>query len=237
MRRRFTTTQWSLVDAAADSANPDSQKALAELCQIYWAPVYAYIRLRGNDPDASQELTQSFFTQFLDKKWVKEARSERGKFRTFLLASVKHHMANERDRSQTQKRGGGMLEIRLDFAQAESLLSLEPVDRHTPETLFEKRWAVSVLKQAMGRLEREMVGSRNRERFVRLKPFLTGETTGTSYKDLAAELEISETAVKSTIYRLRREYGNHLREEVSQTLTDPSTLDEEIRFLLAASGS
>ena len=237
MDAKFTTTQWSLVRAAADSANPECREALSSLCRTYWFPVYAYVRFRGNDSEAARELTQGFFAFLLDKKSVKAARPERGRFRTFLLTSVKNYLANERDRALAWKRGAGAPVLSLDFETAESTLKLEPQERETPETIFERRWAVSVLRQAMARLERETQQAEKTELFRQLKPFLVGEGRGRPYSDVAADLEMTEPAVKVAIHRLRRKFGRLLREEVSQTLSDPALLDEEMRFLRGALSS
>ena len=235
--RRFQTTHWSVVQAAGDSASPESREALAKLCRIYWSPVYAYIRRCGNDAESSKELTQGFFTRLLDKRVVKEASRERGKFRSFLLASVKNYMSNEQARGQAQKRGGAAATFSVDFQDAESLYGIEPADLRTPEKIFEKRWALSVLERALSRLEDEMQQAGNAERFLRLKPFLIGDVAGTSYKDVSADLEMSESAAKVAVHRLRGRFGDLLREDVSQTLADPLMIDEELRFFFTALGS
>lgn len=237
MTRRFATTQWSLIHNAADSANPEFREAMAELCRTYWSPVYTYIRCGGKDAESAQELTQGFFTQLLEKKFIRDAEEGRGRFRSFLLTSVKHYVANEWDRSQTLKRGGAVSILQLDFETEESTLSLEPVERETPETVFEKRWAVSVLKQTMERLDLEMKQAGKQQTFQRLRPLLTGMTLETPYSEIAAELEMTEGALKVTIHRLRKKFGKLLRQEVSRTLSDPTLLDEEMRFLQSALAS
>lgn len=234
MDRQFTTTHWSLVEAAGDSANPESRDALARLCEAYWPPVYAYIRSRGSDPETSRDLTQGFFTELLDKKRVKAADRERGRFRSFLLASVKNYISHERARAATEKRGGGAVTLRLDFDAAESLLDREAaVERDTPEAQFERRWAVSVLRRAMERLEEEMESAGKSESFRMLKPCLGGDAE-IPYKQIAEWLGVSEAAARVTVHRLRRRFGVLLRDEVSQTLSDPALLDEEMGFLLRA---
>ena len=233
MDRRFTTTQWSLVRAAGDSADPGSREALARLCEAYWPPVYAYIRFRGNDPETSRDLTQGFFTELLEKKRVKAADPDRGRFRSFLLASVKNYVSHERARAGAEKRGGGAVTLQLDFDAAESLLGAAAVEHHTPEVLFEKRWAVSVLLRAMERLEDEIERRGKSKTFRLLKPCLTGEAE-VSYKKIAADLGVSEPAARALMHRLRRRLGVLLRAEVSETLSDPSVLDDEMSFLLKA---
>jgi len=234
---RFQTTRWSLVRAAGASASPESQAALAALCRIYWPPVYAFLRRRGNDEESAKDLTQGFFTDLLEKNRLKSARQERGRFRSFLLASAKNFAANEWDRSQAKKRGGGTPPIPFDLSDAESVYQPALEVRGNPEAIFELRWAITLLKQVHARLEQEMEGAAGHERFLRLKPFLTGEATGLSYKKVASELGMGESAVKVAVHRLRHRFGRILREEVAQTLTDPAMIDEEIRFLLGVIAS
>jgi RNA polymerase sigma factor (sigma-70 family) len=233
MDKRFTTTHWSLVQMAGESAHPESRDALSRLCEAYWAPVYAYVRVRGNDPETARDLTQGFFAELLEKKRVKAADPERGRFRSFLLAGVKNYMGHERARAQTEKRGGAVVTLRLDFDAAESLLGSQGIERHTPEVLFERRWAVSVLTQAMGRLEEEMKRAGKGDTFRVLKPSLAGETD-VPYKKIAADLGVSVPAARVTMHRLRRRFGVLLREEVSETLADPALLDDELSFLSSA---
>ena len=231
----FRTTQWSLVRAGGDSADPALQReALATLFRAYWPPVYAYIRCRGNDVESSRDLTQGFFTQLLDKKYVKNADRSRGKFRSFLLICVKRYLTDEQDRRHARKRGGGLTILPLEFETAESSLRFEPADRRTPEAIFEKRWALSVVREAVSRLEREMERSGKQARFQRIKPWLTGEDQGSPYSTLAEDLGMSEQALRVTIHRLRRRLGLLLREEVASTLSDPAQFDAEMRSLFKA---
>lgn len=232
----FVTTRWSLVVAAGDSRHPGSRDALATLCEAYWPPVYSYVRSRGYDAEAARDLTQGFFTRLLEKGYLKEAREERGRFRSFLLTSVKHFLANEWDREQALKRGGGKTPLSLDVDTAEYRYRPQPADGETPEKIFEKRWALTVLDQTLDRLEDEMRRSGNVERFRRLRPFLTSEGGGAHYRQVAQQLEISEAAVKVAIHRLRRRFGELLREEVAQTVSDPDSVDGELRFLFAVMG-
>ncbi len=235
MDEKFRTTQWSLVRAGGDSADLTLQReALTALCSTYWPPVYAYIRCRGNDVESARDLTQGFFTQLLDKKYVKKADRNRGKFRSFLLTYVKRYLTDEQDRRHARKRGGGLTILQLEFETAESSFRFEPVDRRTPEAIFEKRWALSVVREAVSRLEQEMQRSGKQARFRRLKPWLTGEDQGSPYSTLAEDLGMSEQALRVTIHRLRRRLGQLLREEVSSTLSDPVNLDMEMRLLFKA---
>jgi RNA polymerase sigma-70 factor (ECF subfamily) len=234
----FKTTQWSLVSACGDSADPALRReALSALCRLYWPPVYQYIRCRGNDAESARDLTQGFFARLLEKKFVRKADRERGRFRSFLLTCVKRYVADERDRVQARKRGGELNILPLEFETAESSIQHEPADPRTPETIFEKRWAVTVVKQAVSRLEQEMQRSGRQKLFRRLRPWLTGTDPASSYQMLAADLEMSEQALRVTIHRLRRRLGTLLREEVASTLSDPAQLDAEMHALYEALGS
>ena len=234
-RRYFQTTRWSLVAAAADTQSPECQEALGQLCRTYWPPVYAFVRRCGKDVESSRDLTQGFFAQLLGKKYLKDVMRERGRFRSFLLASVKHYLANEWDRAQAQKRGGGDRPA-LDLDDAESNYRIEPVDDETPEKIFEKRWARTLLQQVLGRLENEANASPDPKRFQHLKPFLTsGE--GAPYREVASELNMSEAAVKVAVHRLRKRFGALLRAEIAQTVSDPAKIDDEIRYLFSAIAS
>ncbi len=235
MDGKFRTTQWSLVRAGGDSADVTVQReALTALCSTYWPPVYAYIRGRGNDVESARDLTQGFFTQLLDKKYVKKANRNRGKFRSFLLTCVKRYLSDEHDRRHALKRGGGLTILPLEFETAESSFRLEPADPRTPEAIFEKRWALSVVREAVSRLEQEMQRSGKQAQFSRLKPWLTGDGPESPYSTLAEDLGMTEKALRVTIHRLRRRLGQLLREEVASTLSDPAQLDAEMRSLFKA---
>ena len=236
-KRWFATTRWSLVVAAGDSRHPEGPDALASLCRDYWPPIYSYVRSRGNEAEAARDLTQAFFAKLLEKRYLKDAQQERGRFRTFLLTAVKHFLANEWDREQALKRGGGLAPLPLDVDTAEGLYRPEPADGETPETIFEKRWALTLLDRVLDRLEREMAKSGNRERFERFRPFLTAERGGARYCQVADELGMSEAAVKVAIHRMRRRFGALLREEVAGTVDEPGTVDGEIRHLFSVIGS
>ena len=230
----FQSTRWSLVQAAGDTHDPDAREALAELCQIYWPSVYAYIRSRGEALESAQDLTQGFFAEFLEKRYFKDARRDRGRFRAFLLTCVKHYTANERDRARAEKRGGGTSPVRLDLEQAESLTRNIPSGADTPDRIFERQWALTLLDRTLARLDEEAARSGHPERFQRLKPFLTDSAAGARYQDVAGELGMTVSAVKVAMHRLRRKFGSLLREEVAQTVADGALVDEEIRFLFQA---
>jgi len=230
----FTTTKWSMVLHAGDSKDPSGREALETLCQRYWRPVYSYIRHRGYDKNATEDLTQSFFTQLLEKRSLKAADPERGRFRSFLLASVRNFLSDSLDKERAQKRGGDRHFVSLDFSETEKP---EPAGGMTPEALFERQWANSVLTEVLIRLRQEAIEGKALERFERLEGFLTGELEGTRQSQIAEELGMSAKALRVAIHRLRKRFGKLLREQVAQTVADPEQVDDEIRFLLAALNS
>jgi len=230
----FATTRWSLVLAAGDSRDSHSEEALAKLCEEYWPPVYSYIRSRGHGVEEARDLTQAFFTLLLEKSYLKQVRRERGRFRSFLLMSVKHFLANEWDRERALKRGGGVAPLSLDIEESEGAHRVGVASGDSPEEIYEKRWALAVLARVLGALEREMGQSGNLDRFHKLRPYLTAEGGGVRYREVARDLGMSEAAVKVAIHRLRRRYGELLRRHVSQTVDEPDAVDAEIRHLLSA---
>jgi RNA polymerase sigma-70 factor (ECF subfamily) len=229
----FHTTHWSAVLAAREPGSSQAERALTELCQTYWYPLYAYIRRRGYSPTEAEDLTQGFFARLLDKHYIGDITPGMGRFRCFLLASLKHFLANEWDRVQTRKRGGGQTIFSLDAQQPEARYQFEPVDNATPELLFERRWAVILLEQVLSRLRAEFVGSEQAGLFDELKGFLCagGETPG-SYREIAERMGLKEGAVKVAVHRLRRRYGELLRAEIGKTLSDPREVEEEVRHLI-----
>jgi len=231
---QFDTTNWSLIVRAKDGSSPAARAALASLCESYWPPVYAFIRRRGLQPADAEDLTQSYFARFFEKGYLHDFRPEVGRFRTFLRASVSHFLANEWDRERAKKRGGGTPKISLDAASAEERLRLEPVDRLTPEAVFERTWAAAVLARCLDRLREEQKAGGGRDRFDRLKPFLTSDGGVGQYAALASELGLGESTVRVTVHRLRRRFAAVLREEVANTVADPRDVDGEIRFMLEA---
>jgi len=231
---RFETTRWSLVLAAGASESRESAAALAALCETYWYPLYAYVRRRGHPIDDAQDLTQEFFTRLLQKNDLALAQRERGRFRSFLLTSLKHFLANEWHRGRAEKRGGGRSLLSIDFGMAEDRYGLEPSHEQTPEKIFERRWALVLLENVLARLRAESAAADKSENFERLKVFLTGEQPPTTYAQLAAEMNTTEGALKVAIHRLRRRYRELLREEVGQTLDNAEEIDQELRDLFAA---
>jgi RNA polymerase sigma-70 factor (ECF subfamily) len=207
--------------------------ALSELCAAYWYPVYAFLRRRGFQADRAQDLTQDFFAELLEKQSLKAVRRERGRFRSFLLTALKFFISHERERAGAQKRGGGRTPIQLDADTAEGRYRQEPVESETPETVFERRWALVLLERALDRLRDELSGSADPARSQRFVDYLTGDTS-TPYRQTAEELGMSESAVKVAVHRLRGRYRKLLREEVLQTVDDPSKVDDELHHLFAA---
>jgi RNA polymerase sigma-70 factor (ECF subfamily) len=233
---RFATTHWSLVVAAGGNDSQQAHQALAELCAAYWHPLYAYVRRLGYDVNQAQDLTQGFFTRLLEKDYLRAVDRERGKFRTFLLASFRHFLANEYDRATAQKRGGGRSVLSLDFRATEQRNSLEPSHALTAEKLYERRWALALLEQALARLRGEFMVNGRGPLFDALKVFLTGEKAAVSHDQLARQLGMTAGAITVAVHRLRQRYREVLREEIGRTVNDPAEIDGEIRDLFAALG-
>ena len=224
---RFAATRWTVVLAARRETSPQARVALEELCRQYWYPLYAYVRRSGYESHEAEDLTQEFFVRLLAKNYLAEVDPEKGKFRSFLLASLKHFLANEWDKARAQKRGGGRTFVSLD---AETRYRQEPVDELTADKLLDRQWALALLEQVLGRLEAET----DPKQFAALKPFLTAEKEAIPYANVAGQLETSEGAVKVVVHRLRQRYRKLLREEIAHTVASPAEVDEEIRHLFAA---
>lgn len=231
---RFATTRWSLVLAAGQTANAPSAEALASLCELYWYPVYAFIRRQGARAEDGADLTQEFFARVLEKNYFHDADPARGRFRAFLCASIRHFLSNERDRARTLKRGGNQPPISLDVETAEGTYRLDPRDDLTPEKLFDRRWALILLERVLMRLRDSHVSAGKSELFDRLKGFLTGDSTGVLYADVATALGMTEGAVKVAVHRLRRHFRDTLVQEIADTVSDPADIDAEIAYLLKA---
>ena len=219
---------------AGKKDSPEADRALATLCEMYWYPLYAFVRRQGYSSHDAQDLTQGFFARLLQRDDLKGLDPRKGKFRAFLLASLKHFIANEWDRTQTQKRGGGQTIIHLDAKTAEERYALEPVDEMTPERLYERRWADTILQQVFTRLRLESDAAGKSQRFDELRPFLMDEPSADSYAEAANRLGMTESAVKSAAHRMRQRVGELLREEIGHTVADSREIDGEIRCLLAA---
>jgi RNA polymerase sigma factor (sigma-70 family) len=227
----FTTTHWSVVLAAGQQDSTQSAEALEILCQQYWPAVYAFIRRRGHGPDDAQDLTQEFFSRLLEKKYVESADASKGRFRTFLLTAVTRFLVNEREWAQAQKRGGGRVHFSLEDLHAEDRVRNEPADTATPETIYERRWAETVLEAVLARLRHEYESVGERERFEILKPFLVGEKQTKAGAQLTSRLGITESAAYSAVHRLRKRYGELLREEIAHTVNRPDEIEEELQYL------
>jgi RNA polymerase sigma-70 factor (ECF subfamily) len=230
----FASTQWSLVARAADPAAPQARQALASLCQTYWYPVYAYLRRRTGDADAALDLTQGFFADLLARNALAAADAGRGKFRTFLLACCTNYLANQRDAGRARKHGGGQQPLSLDFASADGLYCREPAEPATPESLYRRRWALTLLETTFALLEQEYERAGRADLYRLLQPTLTADPGAPGYAAVAAELDMSETAVKKAAQRLRQRYGALLRQQIAATVDGPEQVEEEVRELFAA---
>ena len=231
----FLTTRWSVVVAAGRPDEPRSRAALAELCEAYWRPVYAFVRRRGQAREDARDLTQAFFARLLEKNAVVGADPERGRFRGWLLGALKHFLANEWDRAHALKRGGGVVPLSLDFETADERLALEPAHDLTPERAYEREWALAVLERAFDALEAEHVARGRGELFAALKDTLVGGEA--SHAQIAAALGLSEGAVKVAAHRLRRAFREVLRSQIAETVEGEAELERELGELIAALGA
>ncbi len=229
---QFPTTRWTMVVAAGDPHRNEARSALGALCENYWYPLYAYLRRRGYAADQAQDLTQDFFIRMLEGRYLDRADPEKGRFRSFLLTSLKFFVADEEDRQRAHKRGGGAV-VPLEFSSGEERYQREPAHDETPQRLFERRWALAVLDRVVERLRNEFVQHGRPEHFERLKVFLLGQSDA-PYATLARELNTSEGALKVAIHRLRKRYRELFRQEIADTVADPAEVESELRFLAAA---
>jgi RNA polymerase sigma-70 factor (ECF subfamily) len=234
----FTTTHWSVVLHAQDNSSPVAAEALEKLCGTYWYPLYAYARRQGADEESAKDLTQGFFARLLENRSLAQVQRQKGKFRSFMLASLQHFMSDERDKARALKRGGGQTLIALDDATGEERYRLEPADELDAAKLFERRWALALIEQARNRLEVEHLArdkgslEERRKNYERLKPFLDGDRSAAPYGEVAAALGLSESAFKALVFRLRQRYRELVREEVAHTVESPDEIDAEIRYLI-----
>jgi RNA polymerase sigma factor (sigma-70 family) len=232
----FTTTHWSIVLAAGETSAPGARQALENLCQTYWYPLYAYVRRRGHSPEDAQDLTQSFFARLLEKKYLHQVDREKGRFRAFLLAALKHFLADEWDKARAQKRGGGRTLISLDATVAEDHYQREPADTTTPEVLYERQWAATVMEQVRTRLRQEYAAEGKGMLYYKLRLLDTGEDREETYAQLASQQGQSVSAIKTAAQRMRRRFGELLRLQIAQTVGSPAEIDEEISHLMAVLG-
>ncbi len=230
----FATTQWRIVLDAAAESSPESSAALENLCRIYWYPVYSYIRWRGHDAHAAQDLAQEFFAQHLAKNFIARVDKSKGKFRTYLLTLLNHFLVNQWESARAKKRGGQLSFVSLDDEAAAQRHFGEPVSNLAPEELFDQRWALTVFEHALNVVQGEFVTAGKEEQFRCLREFLEGDREAGGYADAAARLGLSAGAVAVAVHRLRQRFGCALRMVVEQTVLDPADVDAEIRHLLRA---
>ncbi len=226
------TTRWSVVLAGAKAAPPERRAALEELARTYWYPLYAYARRRGNGSDEAADLTQGFFAAWLERGDVARADPARGKFRAYLLTSFQHFLSSQREHARARKRGGGRLHLSLDAGDAETRYGREPIERETPERAFERAWVRELLARTFQRLRAEQERIGRAALFDRLRPALAAEDDAPRFAQVASELGMSENAVKVAAHRLRKRFGELLRQEVADTLGDPAEVEAELASLL-----
>jgi DNA-directed RNA polymerase specialized sigma24 family protein len=222
------------VIAAGVCSTPNAVVALEELCHTYWYPLYAYVRRRGCSREDAEDLTQAFFARFLEKNYLEGLTSEKGRFRAFLLAALKHFLANEWDRAKRQKRGGGVANLSLDWQSADTRFGVEPADNLSPDKLYDRTWALTLLERVIMQLRDENGAEGKARSFEQLKPFLMSGKGAIPCAQAAAALDMTESAVRVAVHRLRRRYRELLRKEIAQTLSHPEQVDEEMRALLSA---
>ncbi len=223
----FAATRWTVVLTAGQGESPQARRALEELCRAYWYPLYAYVRRRGYEAHEAEDLTQEFFARLLARNYLADVERAKGKFRSFLIASLNHFLANEWDRSQAKKRGGGHAFVSLD---AETRYRTEPADDLSADKLLDRQWAIALLDLVLARLESETDATQ----FAALKQVLTPDQDAIPYATIAGQLGTTEGAVKVAVHRLRKRYRALLREEIAHTVASSAEIDEEIRHLFAA---
>lgn len=232
-RVQFTNTNWSEVIAAGDAGSPTSKTALESLCRAYWYPLYAYVRRKGYATPDAEDMTQGFFSQLLERNYLTAADRNRGRFRSFLLGAFEHFLAREWTRAHAQKRGGGQPVVSFDGMPAEQRYALEPVDNLTPQMIYERRWALTILERARQGLRAEYEARGQASQIVPLEPLLSEPSSEKSYAEIATGLGMTEGALKVAVHRLRKRYGELVRLEIAQTLATTDELDAELEHLLA----
>ncbi len=228
----FATTHWSVVLAAGAENTLEARAALERLCRTYWYPLYAYVRREGYNPEDAQDLTQGFFAQLLARHSLSNVAPEKGRFRSFLLAAMRHFLSVERERARAVKRGGQAQILSLDAQEAEARYRLEPIERLDAEKIYERRWAMTLLEQAVIRLREESAAAGKAELFGHLRDFISGDRE-VRCGEVASELGISESAAKSAVHRLRARYRDLVREEIAHTVAEPAEINTEIQYLAA----
>jgi len=232
----FATTRWSVVLLAGRNDTERARAALAKLCETYWYPLYVYVRRRGSSPVDAQDLTQGFFELLLERQMLAKANPARGRFRAFILTAIKNFVADEWGKTQTQRRGGNVLKISLDWSAAEQRYHEEPADPDSPDKAFDRRWALALLESALLALEKEYQAEGAAELFAALRPTFIGERAAQPYAELAAQLGMSESAVRVAVHRLRKRYRALLRAEIAETVALKEDVDEEMRHLFHSLG-
>jgi len=232
----FATTHWSVVLAAGLGKSAPAQSALETLCRAYWSPIYAYVRRKGYKPEEAQDLTQEFFAKLIARNHFRLADRTKGKFRGFLLATLDYFLAREWTRARRQKRGGQFIFFSMDEHPPEEWCELEPAHLDTPERIFLRQWALTVLKQAMNALQQECEANGKARLFHEAKNLISGERHGTAYAHIGKSIDLSEGAVRVAVHRLRQRYGELLRREVAHTVTSEAEVDEELRYLFQVLG-
>jgi DNA-directed RNA polymerase specialized sigma24 family protein len=227
----FATTHWTVVLAAGCRSTPQGDVALEELCRTYWYPLYAYVRRQGHAREDAEDLTQAFFARFLRKNYLEGLSSERGRFRAFLLASLKHFLANEWDRAGRQKRGGHTAPLSLDWQDAETRYHLDPSDQLSPDKIYDRAWALALLERVVIRLREECVAEGKGRLFDEARVLLTAGKGAIPYARVAGALGLDEGAARVAVHRLRRRYRELLRQEIAQTLADPAQVEDELQSL------
>lgn len=231
-RGRFPQTRWSLViGAQTDEDESQRARALAELCETYWYPLYAYVRRRGLSPADAEDATQGFFFELVSKERVQLFSQHKGKLRAYLLSAMKHHLNDLRKREHAAKRGGGAKLLSLELDVAEQRYACEPSEFDTPEKLFEMRWSLTVLERAFQRVEAEYQRLKKDEVFAALKGHLAGDGDDVSFREIGEQLGISEGAARNVLFRMRKVYRRFLELEIAETLAEGESVEEEIRYL------
>lgn len=234
--RRFETTEWSLVLAAGQGGSATAEQALARLCALYWYPVFAFVRRKGHAPEDAQDLTQGFFARLIEKGDLGDADRSRGRFRSFLLTACQHYLVNQHDRARAQKRGGGRTPVPIDAAVAERRYERAFAHGETPERLYDRQWALTLLDSVFQSLRAEYAENGRRELFDRLKEFVTVDEDAGTHADAAKDLGTSAGAVKVAVHRLRRRFREELLKRVADTLGPDHDVEDEIRHLLETLG-
>ena len=228
----FTTTHWSVV-LEAQGESPAAQEALETLCRTYWRPIFAFLRRQGIPPEEAEDITQGFFAELLERRSLSAVRKEKGRLRSFLLGGLKYFLANEERRAMAVKRGKGQRPIPLEELQAGERIETEPADPMTPDEIYERRWALTVLERVLSRLKKEYLAADNAALFDSLKQLLPDEPGSPSQAEIAARLGMSENAVRQAFYRFRQRYQSLLREEIANTVATPGDIEDELRHLIA----